>query len=242
MIDLYYEKTIEAINKVHDTQKQNIAEAGRIVANTIKGDGMVQVFGTGHSHILAIEMYGRAGGLVPVNPILESNLMMHEGMRKSSGMERLTGYAAAVLANVDISKKDTMIVISQSGRNAVPIEMAMEAKKRSLPTIAITSLAHAKSVLSRHPSGKRLFEIADLVIDNCTPIGDACIPVEGTPAPIAPLSTITGTFILHSIACAAVSILVAEGVKPPVFISANSMDGEIHNLEMFQKYRGRVKF
>jgi uncharacterized phosphosugar-binding protein len=241
MIELFFEKTTDALHKIVETQKENISRAAEAVTQTIKNDGIIHVFGTGHSHMLALEMYGRAGGLAPVNPILESNLMLHEGVRKSGSMERVTGYAAAILANVDTSKKDTMIVISQSGRNAVPIEMAMESKKRGMATIAVTSLAHAKSVLSRHPSGKRLFEIADIVIDNAGPIGDAALSIEGIITPFGPLSTMTGAFILHAITAEAVEKLVADGIKPPIFFSGNASEGELHNIELFQKYRYRVK-
>ena len=156
-------------------------------------------------------------------------------------MERMSGYAAAILANVETGRHDTLFVISHSGRNAVPIEMAMEGKKRGLTTVAITSLAHAKSVLSRHSSGKRLFEVADIVIDNAGPIGDAAIKLDQLPAPIAPLSTITGAFIIHAVIAAAAEKLLAEGIKPPFFFSGNAPDGDLHNIELFQKYRNRVK-
>jgi len=241
MIDLLLEKTIETLKKIADTQKETIGAAADAVAATLKSNGLIHVFGTGHSHLLALEMYGRAGGLAPVNPILESNLMLHEGVRKSGSMERLPGYAAAILANVDTSRKDTLIVISQSGRNAVPIEMAMEGKKRGMVTIAITSLTHAKSVLSRHPSGKRLFEIADIVIDNAGPIGDASIKLDALVTPIAPLSTISGAFILHSITATAAQKLLAEGITPPFFFSGNAQEGDLHNIQIFQQYRNRIK-
>jgi uncharacterized phosphosugar-binding protein len=241
MIEQFFEKTTEALQKIVETQKENINLAADAVANTIINDGLIHVFGTGHSHLLALEMYGRAGGLVPINPILESNLMLHEGVRKSGTMERMTGYAATILANIETSKKDTMIVISQSGRNAVPIEMAMESKKRGMTTIALTSLAHAKSVLSRHPSGKRLFEVSDIILDNAGPIGDACLTMEGVITPFGPLPTMTGAFILHAVTAEAVERLVAAGVKPPLFFSGNASDGEMHNIEMFMKYRYRVK-
>ncbi|MFA6449805.1 MAG: SIS domain-containing protein [bacterium] len=241
MIEQFFEKTTEALQKIVETQKENIMLAADAVATTIMNDGLIHVFGTGHSHLLALEMYGRAGGLAPLNPILETNLMLHEGVRKSTAMERMTGYAATILANIETSKKDTLIVISQSGRNAVPIEMAMEGRKRGMKTIAVTSLTHAKSVLSRHPGGKRLFEIADIVIDNAGPIGDACLKLDDVITPFGPLSTITGAFILHAVTAEAVEKLHAAGFKPPLFFSGNAPDGEMHNIEMFMKYRYRVK-
>jgi uncharacterized phosphosugar-binding protein len=241
MLNVFLEKSTEALKKIFDTQKNKITLAAESVADTIKKDGLIHVFGTGHSHLLALEMYGRAGGLVPVNPILESNLMLHEGVRKSGAMERISGYAASILANVETGKNDTLIIFSQSGRNAVPVEMAMEGKKRGITTVAVTSLAHAKSVLSRHASGLRLFEVADIVIDNACPIGDACLQIDGLSTPIAPLSTIAGAFIVHAITAIAVEKLMAENIKPPIFFSGNAAEGDLHNIELFMKYKNRVR-
>jgi len=237
-----YENTIEALDRIMETQAENIATAGKYVAETIKNDGLIRPFGTGHSHLVATEMYQRAGGLVPVAPLLEGNLMMHEGGRKSGTLERIPGYAAALLAIHDVENRDTMIVISQSGRNSVPVEMAMEGKKRGLKTVAITSLKHAKSVLSRVPNGKRLFEVADVVIDNCTPIGDASVEIPGLGLSVAPLTTICGVFIWHQIEISAIGQLADEDVKPPVFMSNNAPGGDEHNFELFMKYRDRIKF
>lgn len=242
MNELLYEKTLEALGEIMKTQAGNISRAADFTAETIKNDGMIRPFGTGHSHMTATEMYMRAGGFVPVVPLLESNLTLQEGGRKSTTLERLTGYAAALLTLHDVSPKDTLIVISQSGRNNVPIEMALEGKKRGMKTVAITSLKHAKSVLSRHPSCKRLFEVADVVIDNCTPIGDAAVEIAELQSAVAPLSTITGAFIWHQIAIETIEKLLAQGIKPPVFMSNNAPGGDEHNIGLFMKYRDRVKF
>lgn len=242
MSEVFFEKVIANLKQIKETQAEKIKEAAGMVAETIKNDGLVRPFGTGHSHLIATEMYMRAGGLVPVAPLLEGNLMMHEGGRKSSTLERMSGYAAALLSLHDVGGNDTLIVISQSGRNNVPVEMAMEGKKRGMKTIAITSLAHSKSVLSRHPSGKRLFEVADISIDTCTPIGDAAVEIPDLQTAVAPLSTISCVFIWQSIAIAAIEILIAQGIKPPVFMSANAPDGDAHNIELFQKYRYRIPF
>lgn len=241
-MDKYLEESVGAIKQIRETQSAKIQQAAAIVAESIAADGLVYLFGTGHSHMLALEAYSRAGGLAPVKPILEDNLMLHQGAFKSGAMERLSGYAAAILAQTEISKKDCLFIFSNSGRNAVPIEMAIEAKKRGIKTIAVTSLAHSKSVLSRHESGKRLFEVSDLVIDNCAPSGDAAVPISNSPISAGPLSTITGSFILHSITILAAENLSARGITPPIFISGNAQDSEIHNLNLYQKYKNRVKF
>ena len=242
MDETLFGKTLEALKEIMATQAENISRAADFTAETLKNDGMIRPFGTGHSHLVATEMYMRAGGFVPVVPLLEGNLMMHEGGRKSSALERLPGYAATLLALHDVSSRDTLIVISQSGRNSAPIEMAVEGKKRGMKTVAITSIKHAKSVLSRHSSGKRLFEIADVVIDNCTPTGDAAVEIEEINSAVAPLSTITGSFIWHQIAVLTVRKLLSRGITPPVFKSNNAQGGDEHNIELFMKYRDRVKF
>lgn len=242
IVDRYLEKVREALERIRKEQTGNILAAGGIVADSIKNDGLMHLFGTGHSHMVALEAYSRAGGLAPVNPILEDNLMLHQGTRRSGAMERLEGYAAVIIALNDLTKNDCLFVISNSGRNAVPVEMAAEAVKRKIPVIAITSLTHSRSVTSRHSSGKRLFEVAPLVIDNCAPDGDACLEIEGVPALTGPLSTITGSFIINSIVAVAVEKLAASGVTPPVFISGNAEDGELHNYNLYLKYKNRVKF
>lgn len=242
MNETFFTNVTDAIKRIQETQGSHIKTAAGYVAETLKKDGLIRPFGTGHSHLVATEMYQRAGGLCPVAPLLEGNLMMHEGGRKSGSLERVPGYAAALLGLHDVESRDTMIVISQSGRNSAPVEMAFEGRKRGLKTIAITSVTHSKSVLSRDPSGKRLFEIVDVAIDNCSPIGDASVEIERISSSVAPLSTITGVYIWHQIEIAAIEMLLEEGIEPPVFFSNNAPGGDEHNINLFMKYRNRVKF
>lgn len=242
MLDTYFAKVTETLDFIKTTQMDNILQAGALVADTIRNDGIIRPFGTGHSHLIATEMYQRAGGFGPVMPLLEGNLMMHEGGRKSGALERLPGYAAVLLGLHDVQSRDLLVVVSQSGRNAAPVEMAEECKKRGMKTVAITSLAHSKSVSSRTPGGKRLFEVADVVIDNGTPVGDATVHFEQTGASLAPLSTIAGCFIWHAMAVHAAELLSADGVKPPVFMSGNAPGGDLNNVELYMKYKNRILF
>ena len=240
MLDAYFRKVQENLEYIQNTQREPMLQAAALVANTIRNDGIIRPFGTGHSHLVATEMYQRAGGFGPVMPLLEGNLMMHEGGRKSGTLERLPGYAAALLSVHDVDKRDLLVVISQSGRNAAPVEMAQECARRGMKSIAITSLAHSRSVESRAPSGKRLFEVVDVVLDNGTPAGDAAVAFEQFS--VAPLSTIAGCFIWHAVAAAAADLLVKDGLKPPVFMSGNAPGGDLNNVEIFQKYRHRIMF
>ena len=222
----YFDAVLELLKTLSVTQRDAIEEAGRLCAEAVKSGGLIHIFGTGHSHILAEEMYARAGGLTPVNAILASDLMLHEGGLRSSDLERLSGMAAAILEHEPVRAGDVMIVASNSGRNAAPVEMAELARERGLKVVAITSLQHAKASTSRAPDGKRLFEVADVVIDNGGLPGDAILPMPGGPpgARMAATSTVIGAAIVQAITAETVARLAAEGIEPPVLISAN-VDG-----------------
>ncbi len=240
MFDMYYNRVIDILRKILETQAENIDKAAETITQTIKADGILYVFGSGHSHMIAEEVSFRAGGLVPVKAIIEPNLTGLGGPMKSSYFERLPGYGNAILQLEQTKRVDSIIIVSNSGVNAVPIDMALEAKKLGLKPIAITSLAHSRNMLSRHSSGKRLCEVADIVIDNCGERGDASIEIPEISAKIAPTSTITGCFIINSIIIEVVSKLLKEGIKPPVFLSSNVEGGDEHNLKIVEKYKSRL--
>ncbi|MFI6595514.1 sugar isomerase domain-containing protein [Nonomuraea sp. NPDC050536] len=189
--------------RVVGTQLEAIKEAGERLADALSSGRRLWVFGTGHSHLLAEELYARAGGLADVRAVLEPALMLHEGPHKSSALERLTGLAEILVEDRGIAAGDVVIVASNSGRNAVPVEFAASCVARGAYVIAVTSLAHTRSVPSRAPSGHKLADVASLVIDNCGVPGDP---------PYGATSTITGTLIVQAIACEAVSRMAAPRV------------------------------
>lgn len=218
-----------------------IEAAAALVARTVAAGGLVHVFGTGHSHLFAEELFYRAGGLVQVNPILVDPLMLHSGAARSTRLERVPGLAGALLASEPVGPDDLMIVASNSGGNAVCIEMVQAARALGLATVALTSVRHAEDAGARAGSGPRLHELADVVLDNRGAPGDACVRIPGSDLVVAPTSTVLGTAILGAVVAEAVEALVASGVVPDVFASANMAGGDQHNDELVRRYSSRVR-
>lgn len=233
----YFNAVEGLIEEIKETQMDNIQKAAEIFAETIKKDKIIHVFGTGHSHMIGIEMFVRAGGLANVQAMLDNTLLTNFGAAKGGEIERLNGLAKIIWDDYEINEGDIMLIVSNSGRNAVPIEMAMLAKEHGIYTIALTSLKHSKNVESRHESGKRLFEIADMVIDNCAPKGDGLLNFSGIQSGAS--STIAGSVIVNSIVSEALDILSKEGHELPVYVSQN-VDG-YDNDELYEKYKHRIK-
>jgi uncharacterized phosphosugar-binding protein len=207
---------------------------------------LLHVFGTGgHSYIAGEEVFYRAGGLVPVNSILDPGVSLAEGAVRSTFVERTPGYARAVLDSYPLQPGDVMIVVNANGINAVTIDTALEAKARGLTVIAVTSPGCSQGIPAghpaRHPSNNNLSDVADLYIDSKVPTGEALVTVEGCDQKVGPASTIANAFILHSIVIAAVEHMVSLGVKPPVWKSANAPGGDQANRQYIADYSGRVK-
>lgn len=236
----YISNIEEIIKEIKETQSDSLDKAATFIAKSLIEGGMIYAFGTGHSHMLAEEIFYRAGGLVRVYPILDEGLMLHANASRSTAIERLHGYATALLDSYPIKKDDVIIIMSNSGRNAVIVEMAIEAKKRGMKVLALTNLRHAKSVTSRHESGKLLFEVADVVIDNCGCVGDASIEFENMGRTGA-TSTVIGALILNSIVCKTIEIMLEEKVMPEVFSSSNIDSGDAINNRYIDKYSKQIR-
>jgi uncharacterized phosphosugar-binding protein len=215
----YLDAALDVAHRAASTQLPALREAATAIADAMQRDRRFWVFGSGHSHLLVEEIWGRAGGFVNVHPILEPALMLHEGLEKSSRLERLAGLAAEILDLRGVGEGDCILVISNSGRNAVPVEMARGARERGATVIALTSLAHSGAVTSRSPGGDRLFEAADIVIDNCGVPGDAIVPRQ--PFPIGPTSTVVGALLLQAMMCEVADELDRRGVSVDIYESLN---------------------
>jgi uncharacterized phosphosugar-binding protein len=236
--DNYFDFLQTQLAEIRQTQRPSMDEAASWVAEALAAERFIYTFGSGHSHTIAEETFYRAGGLARAVAILEPKLMVHESAVASTEWERKEGYAAEVLSRYPIRNGDILFVVSNSGRNAVPIEMAMEGIRRGAKVIAITSIKYSGSVASRHSSGKKLADIAQLVVDNCSIAGDAVVGIEGFATRVGPTSTITSAFIINSILVVAVERAVAVGTAVEVWGSANTDNS--NNEVLLAKYRGRV--
>lgn len=242
MWESFVEEVERQIKETVDSEGAAIRKAAAVIAGAIEMDGVIHTFGSGHSALVAQEIFCRAGGIVPINAILDPSFLVPYGAIRSANMERLPGAASISLSGHQIRSGDAAIIISNSGKNQAPVEMALKLKELGVKIIAITSMKHTQSVKPDHPSGKRLFEVADVTVDNHAAPGDASIGVPGAKALVGPTSTIMGSLIIQSIIVEAVDLLAKKGKAPAIFVSVNM---EVSNLEElsreYMKYRGRIR-
>lgn len=237
-----YLQTVGALlQRVHDEQLPILNAAATRIADCVNTGGLWHVFGSGHSQLLAAELFYRAGGLVPVNAILDVPLSVMVNARRSTWLERVPGYAEQLLQDEPLQAGDVMLVISNSGRNAVPIEVALAASARGATVLALTSVQFSRSVNSRHPSGKKLLDCAELVFDNYGVDGDAAVQIPGCPSAVAATSTVVGSALLQALVAATVAELQRRGHPAPVWQSANGEVGEQSNAAYIAQYQSRIK-
>lgn len=236
----YTDTVIKILDRIEETQKAALEQAAEAIFESLKQGGVLHVFGSGHSIGVAQEAFHRAGGLVPVNLIHGTFLTPLTSPKVSGKMERLSGVASILLGRHDLRPGEVLIVVSNSGINAVPVEIAIEARQHGLLVIAVTSLAHSRAVPARHPSGKRLFEVADVVLDNCGEPGDAAVTYPGWGGKAGPTSAVAGIFLMNRLVCRVVERYLAEDLTPPVYLSANLPGGDEHNRRLEEQYRGRI--
>lgn len=243
VITLYFEHVKNIADTVLRTQQRNIDAAAHIFSETIKRGNTIYAFGASHAGIITEELFYRTGGLALINPVLTPSLMLNtKPVTMTSKMERLSGFGETVFSSTPAAKGDALLIHSVSGRNPVAIEMALAARSKGLQTVALTNLTYSKQVTSRHESGKRLFEVCDILIDNCGDFEDSSIQLEGLEQKVAPTSTAIGSLIANSIVIKTVANLLAEGITPPVFHSSNVDGGDEFNAKIFQKYKERIHY
>ena len=228
----YLSKIYECLEKIETEEATNLKEASALVAKTIENDGIIFVFGCGHSHLPGLDAFYRAGGLANVSPILDTDLMLHNGAAKSSRMEKMSGLAPEILRRYTLSEKDMLFVLSASGKNQVPFEIALEAKKYGVKTVGISSSSY-------YEKGGKLHTATDIHIDCKVPYGDACIDVGNIK--MGGLSTAAACFIINSCLIEGSKLAEQNGVKPPVYLSGNIEGGKDHNVVLEERYFKRVK-
>lgn len=236
-----YQNRVEEKLRLAFAQENEITLASSLIAESLSRQGWIYASGTGHSHMLAEEIFYRAGGFARVIPILDPDLMLHKDASESTTLERKEGYAAELLKNFKLTENDVFIISSNSGRNAVSIEMAQLAKSSGAKVIVLTNLNHSRSVQSRHSSGLKLYELSDICLDNFGEIGDASIHLEGLESKVGATSTVIGVALLQAIMIQAASVLISKGIKPEIFSSSNSDAGEAENEALISKYKPLVK-
>lgn len=240
MIKEFINSVESLLKEVLETEIEEMDTGGKLIAEAIQNGGVIHLFGCGHSHIFAEEVFYRAGGLAAINPIFHEPLMLHEGAAHSSQLERKNNYTQSFIADVDFRPEDVLIVISTSGRNPVPIDVALLAKEKGVKVVTVTSKEYSKSQESRHISNQRLYDVGDVVIDNKAPVGDAVLRLPEIKVPFAPVSTAIGVTILQSMIATAVEKMIMNNFEPPIFLSGNIENADEHNNRLLEKYGKRI--
>jgi len=227
MQEKYFDLVLKLVADIKASEADNIRKAARLVADSLISNNWVYTFGSGHSQLLAMEVHSRAGGLYPV---------VHLPDPMNGRAEKVEGFGPVLVEGINFKKGETIFVISNSGRNPEPIEIAMTAKSAGVKVIVLSSMAHSKSIKSRHSSGKMLYELGDVVIDTHTPAGDTSIPYENSPVKSGAMSTITGAVIMNAVMVEAIQYMLDAGVEPPVLLSSNIDGSDEHNQRLMDKF------
>ncbi|MBQ9975728.1 MAG: SIS domain-containing protein [Clostridia bacterium] len=236
LFDTYYDRIVDILSEIRDTQKEKLVAVSEKVAEVIRQDGIVYVFGCGHSHLIGLDCFYRAGGLVNVSAMLDTDLMLHNGAAKSSKMEKMQGIAPSVFERYCLTDRDMLFVISTSGKNAVPVEMAQTSRENGIFTVSIVSSAY----FGDKKDTPLLYECSDIYIDNCVPHGDAVMDIEGVEVPMGSVSTAASSYIMQSVLMEGAR-LAARDVKPDVYLSGNVDGGAEYNKALIKKYLPRIK-
>lgn len=242
----YVEKAFANVREVLEKQADNIKAGAALMAEAIKNDRLINVYaGGGHTTLAMGEMFFRAGGLANINPLMETALSVFNQALKYLELERTVNFGASIIKYYDIQKDDVVLFFHNIGINPATIDAALEVKKRGGKIIAVASSYWQNEMPAdhfiRHPSGKNLFDFADVCIDDYNPVGDAIVNVPGLDTPIAPVSNLVDFTIAHLLEIETVNICMERGIVPPVWNSANTPGGDEKNAAYLAKYKGRIK-
>lgn len=237
IFEKYYSEVVDVLDKIKNTQSQKIASAAEQVAKTIENDGIIYIFGCGHSHLIGLDCFYRAGGLANVCAMLDTDLMLHNGAAKSSKIEKMSGIAESIFERYCLTKNDTLFIISTSGKNAVPCEMAQIARQNGIPNISVVSGAY----FTDKTATAKLYECSDMYIDNCVPHGDAVMDIEGSSVKFGSVSTAASSFILQSVLLEGAQKAAEKGIEVPIYKSGNVDGGAEYNKKLIKEYLPRIK-
>jgi uncharacterized phosphosugar-binding protein len=238
----YLDKAIELLARIRDEEQHGLDQAARLIADAVQQGHCIFAFGCTHSSLPIQDLVYRAGGFMLVNPIFGPGITALDTKPTtiSSGMEQMQGYAKVILDNSPAKAGDVLILVSVSGRNAVPVELAEQAKAKGLRLIAVISREYSDGVTSRHPSGHKMHDFADIILDNKAPKGDAVLEDKGVPQKFSPISGVTSIALLHALIASTIEELLRRGITPPVFLAANVDGGAEYNARLVAQYRDRI--
>jgi len=236
----YYAAVLEQLDRQFKEESAMIEQAAQYCAQSVIKNRVIHVFGCGHSQMFAMEVFYRAGGLVPVNALLIPHLALFPKAKLSTLQERVEGFSNEYLKLENTSKDDTMIIVSVSGRNAGVVDMALEAKAIGMKVVSVTSKLFSEEVTSRHSSKKKLVDVSDVVIDLKCLAGDAVLSIPGVEAKFCGTSTILGMMVMECIIARTVELCVEKGFKPPIYVSSNLDRGDKINAEYIAKYSSLI--
>jgi len=239
----FFDTVSERLAEVKAAEHAALQQAAGAMADCLAADGLIYAFGSGHSAALVMDIFYRAGGLILIEPLFDDRIILnHRPVTETTDWERKEGWAPELLSRSSARPGDVIIVISTSGRNAAPVDVALAASAAGLTVIALTARRYAETLPPRHSSGKRLHEAADIVIDNHADPGDAAISLPGLDQKVGPASTVLGSAILQALVVETVSLLLSRGLTPPVYISSNLPGGDDHNQAFLARYRHRLRY
>lgn len=234
-MDTYHTFVKSTLEETHQRNLISMQEAAQLLFTCEQNQKKIYTFGTGHSHMIGQDLYARAGGFAKIYPIVEIEMTLATHPTKSTHLERTSSYADVLEEVYTLEEGDVLIMTSNSGRNPLVVEYALRVKQKGAHIIAITSLTHSKCIQSRHKSGLRLFECADIVLDNMAPLGDAGVEIDDT-IKMGPISTLTGCYLSQCIIGRFVELLRKHKMSAPVFRSSNMDGADAYNKELFDQY------
>ncbi|MCF3134343.1 SIS domain-containing protein [Streptomyces olivochromogenes] len=242
LADQFFDAAIGLLQRVRDEESEAITAAGTLLADTVESGGRLFAFGAGHSSLAAQDVVYRAGGLALMNLLVVPGALGVDVVPATLGsaLERVDGLATAVLDTSPLRAGDALVIISLSGRNALPVEMAMTARAMGVKVIGVTSVAYASQTKSRHGSGTYLKDHCDRVLDSKIAVGDAELTLDSIPAPFAPASTVVTSALLQAVMATAAGTLADRGTEPPLLRSGNVDGGHEWNRRIMREYRDRI--